>query len=119
MRLYRLAMLFGLAAIVGCVTHTEDAPTSAAAPPDRKGPEQPAAEVKRVSFKKNIVIEVQGEKESQQRRIRIQAEVCLREGMLEQLLTKKRQKEHEAILAADIDAGDLHAALLICGAEPG
>jgi hypothetical protein len=39
--------------------------------------------------------------------------------LLEQLLTRKGQKEHEAPLAADIDARHLHAALLIAGAEPG
>src|SRR5439155_24086511 len=99
-------------------TQSEESLTSAT-PPDRKEPEAPKGEIKRVGFKKNIVLEVQGEKENQHRRIRINAEVCLREGMLEQLLTKKRQKEHEAILAADIDAGDLHTALIFTGAEAG
>lgn len=45
--------------------------------------------------------------------------MCLREGMLEQLVTRKRTKEHEAILAADIDARELHLALTLAGAEAG
>ncbi len=53
------------------------------------------------------------------RRVLVNAYVCLREGMLEQLLTKKRMKEHEAILAADVDARDIHTALLFAGAVPG
>jgi hypothetical protein len=118
MRLNRICVALGLAVVMGCVAPSDESPTSAQ-PPDRKDSEAPKGEIKRVEFKKNLVIEVQGEKENQQRRIRIQAEVCLREGMLEQLLTKKRLKEHEAILAADIDVGDLHTALLLTGADAG
>ena len=40
-------------------------------------------------------------------------------GALEQLLTIRYKKEHEAILAAAIDGRDLHKALLLAGAEPG
>jgi len=84
------------------------------AKPDRKDvPQQ--AEIKRKEIFKNIALETEGEV----RRIRVNAEVCLRQGMLEQLLTRKRTKEHEAILAADIDAKHLHTALLLTGAEPG
>jgi hypothetical protein len=78
---------------------------------DKKAP----ADVKRIEYKKNIVLEIQGDV----RRVRVSAEVCLREGFLEQLMTRKRTKEHEAILAADIDARHLHAALLLAGAEAG
>jgi len=38
---------------------------------------------------------------------------------LEQLLTRKNTKEHEAVLSADIDARDLHKALLLTGARVG
>lgn len=49
----------------------------------------------------------------------IDATICLRQGQLEQLLCKKFTKEHEAILSADVDARDIHKALLAAGAEPG
>ena len=63
----------------------------------------------------NIFLEVNGDK----RRVLVNTTVCLRQGQLEQLLTRKRTKEHEAILVADIDARDLHKALLLTGAEAG
>src|SRR6266404_5153163 len=70
---------------------------------------------KKVEIGKNVFIEVDGE----QRRVLVDAYVCLRQGQLEQLLTRKRTKEHEAILAADVDARVIHSALLAAGAEPG
>src|SRR5207302_9268489 len=102
MRYYRLSILLGgVAIIVGCVTQPDNTPTHAAQnAAEKKDEPKPAAETKKVPVGRNIVLEVQGD----QRRVRLEAEVCLREGMLEQLMTKKRQKEHEAILAADIDA---------------
>jgi hypothetical protein len=69
----------------------------------------------KVSLGKNVFLETKGDK----RRVLVQAEVCLRQGGLEQLLTRKGTKEHEAILAADVDARDIHAALLVAGAEAG
>jgi hypothetical protein len=72
-------------------------------------------EVKRAAVGKNVFVEVQGE----QRRVVVQASVCLREGQLEGLLTRKGAKEHEYILAADVDARHVHAALVACGAKPG
>lgn len=63
----------------------------------------------------NIFLEINGAK----RRVLVNTKVCLRQGQLEQLMTRKRTKEHEAILVADIDARDLHQALLLAGAEPG
>ena len=113
MRLYRLSLFVGLIAIVGCVAHTEDSASDGA--PTRPEP-KPAVETKKVQLYKNITLEVSPDKT---RRVLVNAEVCLRQGILEQLLTKKRTKEHEAILAADIDARDLHAALMVAGAEPG
>jgi hypothetical protein len=83
---------------------------SAPAPTSKKPPV-----MKKVQVGKNVVLEVQGEN----RRVIINAAVCLREGLLEHLLTRKNGKEHEAILAADIDARHLHTALLLTGAKPG
>lgn len=72
-------------------------------------------EVKKVSAGKNVTIEIQGDK----RRVLIESRVCLREGQLEQLLTRKGTKEHEAILAADVDGRDIHKALEVAGATAG
>lgn len=117
MRFYRLSLLFGfVAVVVGCVAQPDNSPTYAAHTEAEKKEEPKAAvETKKVPVGKNITLEVQGEK----RRVRVESEVCLREGLLEQLLTKKGQKVHEAILAADIDARELHLALTLAGAEPG
>jgi hypothetical protein len=52
-------------------------------------------------------------------RVVVEAYVCLRQGTLEHLLTRRHGKDHEAILAADIHARDLSTALLLAGAEPG
>ena len=49
----------------------------------------------------------------------INAVVCLRMGLLEQFMCRAMTKEHEAILAADIDARHVHAALIAAGAEAG
>jgi hypothetical protein len=49
----------------------------------------------------------------------VQAAVCLRTGPLEGLLTRKMKKEHEYVLAADIDARHLHTALELAGAKAG
>jgi hypothetical protein len=40
-------------------------------------------------------------------------------GPLEQLLCRKGTKEHESVLIADIDARDLHKALILANGEPG
>jgi hypothetical protein len=49
----------------------------------------------------------------------IRARVVLREGPLEHLLCLKGTKEHEAILATDAQPRQVHAGLLLTGAEPG
>jgi hypothetical protein len=69
----------------------------------------------RVKIGPNVFLEIEGK----QRRVIIDAYVVLRQGMLEQLMCRKGTKEHEAILAADIDARDAHRALLVAGAKAG
>jgi len=69
----------------------------------------------RVKVGPNVFLEIDGK----ERRVIIEAYVVLRQGMLEQLMCRKGTKEHEAILAADIDARDVHQALLVAGAKPG
>lgn len=119
MRPIRLALFFGaacFAAMLGCVANPDEARSRGAQEaPEKKTDPKPKGEVKKIPVGKNITLEIQGD----QRRVRVNAEVCLREGLLEQLVTRKRTKEHEAILAADIDARELHAALTLAGAEAG
>jgi hypothetical protein len=74
-----------------------------------------AGTTKKVDMGRNVWLEVQGDK----RLVIVQAEVCLREGMLEHLMCRKRTKEHEAILAADIDARHIHKALILAKATAG
>ena len=53
------------------------------------------------------------------KRILIEAAVCQRDVPLELLMCRKPSKEHEAILHAEVDAREIHAALLVAGAKPG
>lgn len=104
-----LALLLALAAL-GC---DQDAP------PNKKEAAKPApplpAAAKKAKVGPSVFLEVDGDK----RRVLVETVVCLRKGPLELLLTRKRTKEHEAILAFDGDARHIHAALIAAGAEPG
>lgn len=82
---------------------------------EAKDPKKEPA-VKKVEVGKNVYIEIENKKTQ---RVIVDAAVCLREGILEHLVTRKNCKEHEAILVADIDARALHMALLLAGAAPG
>jgi hypothetical protein len=57
--------------------------------------------------------------DAKERRLVIRARVALREGPLEHLLCLKGTKEHEAILATPAVARQIHAGLLLTGAEVG
>ena len=81
------------------------------APVERK--DDPPA--KRTEIGKNLFLEIQGDR----RRVVVVATVCLREGQLEGLLCRKNTKEHEYILAADVDARAIHAGLIAAKAAPG
>jgi hypothetical protein len=102
-----LALTAFLAAGCGEAADREDAP-----PPKEK---EKVAEAKQVLVGRNVHLEVQGK----ERRVLVSGAICLREGQLEQFLTRKGTKEHEAIVAADVDARDIHQALLLAGANPG
>ncbi|MBY0231445.1 MAG: YdjY domain-containing protein [Gemmataceae bacterium] len=104
-------MLLLVLTLAGCREAPRDEPPSEkpAAPP-------PVADGKRVKVGKDVWLEVlPGNK----RRVLVEGAVCLREGMLELLLTRKGKKEHEAIVAADVDARKIHEALLLAGARVG
>jgi hypothetical protein len=79
-----------------------------------QGDKKPAGP-KKVEVGKNVILEIDGDK----RRVLVNAKVCRRIDLLEQLLCRARTKEHEAILSAEIDAKDIHLALVAAGAEPG
>ena len=83
--------------------------------PSHKDLVEASASAKRAQIGKNVELETDGD----QRRVIVNAFVCLREGMLEQLMCRAGTKEHESILTADVDAKNIHAALLAAGAEAG
>jgi hypothetical protein len=87
-------------------------PTSRGASADK---EAARSEVTRKEIGKNVFFEKEGE----QRRVIVVSTVVLNKGALEGLLTRKGTKEHEYILAADVDARNIHTALLVAGAKPG
>jgi hypothetical protein len=89
----------------------------AAAPKPDDEPKKDPPKAVRKSFGKNVSFERIAE--GDRRRVLIDAYVCLREGQLEQLMCRKQTKEHEAILAADVDARLIHAALIAAGAKTG
>ncbi len=101
-------LLAGIVAIPAC-----DPPASK--PSSAQPQAAPAGDVKRAEVGKNIVLETQGDR----RRVRVAAVVAFREGALELLMCRRNTKEHESILSADIDARQLHAALLATGAKAG
>lgn len=94
----------------GCDDGTERRSESSPAPSASR-----PREGKRVKITDNVYLEVL----PSGRRVLVDAEVCLREGSLEQLLTRKNKKEHEALLAVDADARKIHEALLLAGAKDG
>jgi hypothetical protein len=73
------------------------------------------AEAKKIKVGPNVYLEIEGK----QRRVLVEGHICLRQGQLEQFLTRKRTKEHEAIVVADVDARDIALALIAAGAEKG
>ncbi len=54
-----------------------------------------------------------------EKRVIFKAKVVLREGALEHLVCLKGTKEHEAIVSTEAPARQIHAALLLTGAEAG
>lgn len=75
-----------------------------------------AAEPKKVEVGKNVVLEVTPEGK---RRVVVEAMVCMREGPLEMFMCRKATKEHESVVCADMDARDIHKALLLAGGVAG
>jgi hypothetical protein len=102
-----LLLVFGAACSPNIDTRPA-APTAVAQP-------QPAGQPKRIQLDRNVFLEIDGKT----KRVIVETKVCLRQGSLEQFMTRKRTKEHEAIVVADCDASKIHAGLILCGAESG
>ncbi|MGF1582767.1 MAG: YdjY domain-containing protein [Gemmataceae bacterium] len=107
-----------LCTMVGCDADTPTADTEKAKPKTTKKVvgEKPLKPTKEVRVGKNVYVQFF---EDGNRRVAVNSYVCRRTDFLEQLLCRKLTKEHEAVLAADVDAKTIHAALLVAKAEPG
>jgi len=73
------------------------------------------AGAKRVPVGAGVELEIEGST----RRVIVSSTVVLRKGVLEGLLTRVKKKEHEYILAADVDARHIHTALEAAQAKAG
>lgn len=119
-----LVALLSVAGLVALLLYQPDdagrwsVPQAAALADAAPGSSEPprAAPSKKIPSGRNVYLEIL---EDGRRRVLVSARVCLREGELEQFLCRKQTKEHEAILAADVDARDIHKALLAAGAVAG
>lgn len=112
MRTITILALFISIAILGCDDRTSK-------PDDKKTPpvaDKKTTVSKTVEIAKNVSLEVMPDGK---RRVLIPAEVCFREGPLEMFMCRKFTKEHESIVRAEIDARELHKALLAAGALVG
>jgi hypothetical protein len=116
--------LVAVAAVAALAAGLAPAPTVAAEPEQPKGealPDFPMVNPKNKQAplhpdKKSIIAEVADGKVV---RVGVVAEVCLREGPLEQFLCKKGTKEHEAVVRVDMDAKLVHLAIIAAGGKPG
>lgn len=97
--------LFAAGLGAGCDSRPAERPATKAALP----------EAKKVLIGPNVFLETQGAR----RRVIVSAEVVQQKAALEFFLCRKGTKDHESIAAADVDARDIHKALLLANAEPG
>ena len=72
-----------------------------------------ANDFKPLNKNKTVLLDAKG------KRILVESEVVLREGLLEMLVCLKQTKEHESLLSVDTQAQIVHAGLLALGALPG
>jgi len=103
-------IVIALCFLAGCTDPANDKAAK------NKLPAKPASESKKVEVGKNVTLEIMPDGK---RRVIVPAEVCFREGPLEMFMCRKLSKEHESVVAADIDARDLHKALTVAGAIAG
>src|SRR5579864_3554674 len=110
------AFLLALVFLVGCEPPKAEPPK----PPDKpkENPPPKPAESKKTALNPIGTLFLESFPDGR-KRILIESEVCLREGILEQLLCRAQTKEHESILHANVDARQIHAALEAIKAKPG
>ncbi len=108
-RLINIFSCLILVLLLGCTQEKEPPATSNSAKETKK------TEVSKVPVGPNVLLEIDGET----RKVWVSAVVCRTTGPLEQFLCRAKTKEHESVLAADIDARDLHKALVLARGEPG
>ena len=113
-----LIMMLALLPLLGCERAEKPEPPPA---PAEKPKETPKTEPKPVTSKRapvnkagTLFLETLSDG---RRRVIVTAEVCLREGPLEQLMCRNGTKEHEAILHTPVDAKEIHAVLLVANAK--
>ncbi len=82
-------------------------------------PSEPAAALRIDPDWKPLGRDVWLDAKSSPRRLVLRARVVFREGPLEHLLCLRGTKEHEAVLATDAPPTQIHAGLLLTGAQPG
>ncbi len=105
-------------ALVGCdpTVPSVDGEKKAAKKVDKPVGQKPLVPAKEVKVGKNVYVQFF---KDGNRRVVVDSYVCRRTDFLEQLLCRKLTKEHEAVLAADVDAKTIHAALLAAKATAG
>lgn len=110
MNMHRLmiALLF-----CGAGCSQQNSPTIA---PIKKDKDPAPQSTKKVEAGKNISVEFLADGK---RRVLVEGLVCLREGPLELFMCRGYGKAHESVVCAEIDARDLHKALLLAGAVQG
>jgi len=109
-------LMIGLAGgVLGCQEQPAQKIQPQPAEPKTEVTKPVREEATKVPVGPNVLLEVDGEA----RRVWVSGEICKREGPLEQFLCRAGTKEHEAVVSAEIDARDLHKALLLARAEPG
>jgi hypothetical protein len=102
--------------LFACVLFVSQPPAKTAAPaepPNSPAFREPAAVI--VPVNKNIWIDTN----PKARRVLVRAYVCRQKAPLEEFMCRKDSKEHESVLAADLDAKSLQAALLAAELKPG
>lgn len=111
-RTLALAALLGLSLAAAAQPLPDDderTPLPAPAPPE-------GVALKALNPGKTLFLESQPDG---RKRVWVLSYVCLRQGALEMFLTKKMSKEHESILASDVDARHVHMTLNAAGAKEG
>lgn len=114
----RVRLLVGLMLvpfILGCEPAEKPVPET---PPEKPAEKPKPVESKKAPLNKKGTLFLETFADGR-RRVLVESAVCFREGPLELLLCRKGTKEHEAILHSEVDAQDIHTALIAARAKAG